>query len=257
MCMGLTLCHLFPKLSTDPIQRTQYALRHRGGYNSLFQGLMSTTFEFYEWLFRSIFQIFFVPDKFARSHGVFGCLVGIIVCPFYVFFTLVDMFIVVIDRFGVTVANNIFHKRWLYFIDRTAEARVYVRPPELSDAKEMGTLKNVQSIVKAEKIALDAWGIFDECKPDFPKDHYHWREVKIEALAAKVKSNNGKQKIGLSQEEFHTLSQRLDWAKTKMESLSYNRFCLFIGEAVHGQFNNTAGTGRGSTAFDVHSSYLT
>lgn len=240
-----------------PHGTTTYALRHRGGYNSLFQGLISTTLEFFEWFIRSLMQFILVPDKFARSHGVFGCLVGILVCPFYVFFTVVDMFVVVIDRFGVTVANNIFHKRWLYFIDRTAEATVYARPSELSDTKKKVTLKCIQSTMDAQKIAFEAWGIFDECKPDFPKEHYHWREVEIETLAAKVNGKKGKQKLGLSHEESHILSQRLDWAKTKMESLSYNRLCLFIGEAVHGRFKDTAGTGRGIIVFDVHSSYLT
>ena len=43
--------------------------------------------------------------------------------------------------------------------------------------------------------------------------------------------------LQVSEKEMRSLLDRLSWAKSKnMEYLSYNRFCLFIGEAVQERF---------------------
>mmetsp|Transcript_15225 Transcript_15225/g.33052 ORF Transcript_15225/g.33052 Transcript_15225/m.33052 type:complete len:873 (+) Transcript_15225:27-2645(+) len=220
-----------------PYGTTTYALRHRGCYDSVCRGLVSSILEFFEWLLRSIFQFYTVPDKFARKYGLLGCLFGIVVSPLYTLYNLYRMMFNLIDRLGVTVANNIFHEQWLYFIDEGATAKVYRDVSSLSVTEEHVSNESVRYIRAARQIALDARNMFDDCKPHFHADHYHWREVRIELLASKV-SDMGNSKFGLSDEEFQTLAERLNWAKMRMENLSYSRFCLFIGEAVHGRFYN-------------------
>jgi len=187
-----------------------------------------------------------------------GCLFGFVVSPVYVIFTIFDAIIIVIDRIGVTVANNIFHKQWLCFIDTGAEARVYNDVSKVSKTENNISDEGAKRIRDARKIAIDAHHVFDLCKPSFPKDHWHWREVEIETLASKVAENRSKSKLGLSEEEFQTLVKRLDWAKMRMDSMSFNRFCLFVGEAVDGRFYNRCVT---STALvtipDSASTYMT
>lgn len=219
-----------------PYGTTTYALRHRGGYDSICHGLTTSTLEFFEWLFRSIFQFYRVPDKLARRHGLFGCIFGVVVSPLYFVYSIIMTIVTVIDRLGVTVANGIFDKQWLYFIDRRANATVYVDRSTLSATGKLISNESVRFISEARQIAIDCRQIFDGCKPGFVSDHWHWREVKIEELASKVINDSGKSKLGLSEEEFKTLEKRLSWAKMRMKHLSYNRFCLFVGEAVHGRF---------------------
>lgn len=97
-------------------------------------------------------------------------------------------------------------------------------------------------IREARQIAVDANNIFVDCKPSFPCDHWNWREVPIGLLAFKVE-NVGKSNLGLSEDEFQALNERLNWAKVRgMERLSLNRFCLFIGEALKSRFDHRENT---------------
>ena len=141
-----------------------------------------------------------------------------------------------IDRVGVNVANNIFGQHWLYFIDWDASAKVYRDMSSLSETAEPVSVVSVQYVMEARNVAIAAKKLFVNCKPDFPEGHYHWRECNTHTLASEV-SNQGRSRLGLTMEEFHTLVSRFDWAKGRgIEKMSYSRFCLFIGEAVHGRF---------------------
>ena len=218
-----------------PHGTTTYALRHRGGYDSIGHGLMTSTLEFFEWLFRSILQFYRVPDKFARKHGLLGCIFGIIVSPLYFVYGLIMTIVTVIDRLGVTVANGVFGMQWLYFLDRRANATVYADKSSLSATGKLISNESIRCITEARQIALDCRQIFSGCKPGYVSDHWHFREVEVELLLAKV-VDSGKSKLGLSEVEFMTLKKRLDWANLRSKHLSYNRFCLYVGEAVHGRF---------------------
>jgi hypothetical protein len=150
------------------------------------------------------------------------------VVPFYFLYA----FVVLIDRIGVSIANNAFGCQWLYFIDRSTIAKVY---RDMSDLKSDQNVSDVyvHYIRDARQYAIDARDVFDSCGPSFPSEHWHWREVDIEKLISKVESNGTSK---LSAEEFKTLVERLKWAKTHMKSISFNRFCLYIGEALRGRF---------------------
>lgn len=223
-----------------PMGTTTYALRHRGGYDSFFRGVMTSILELFEWSFRTILQFFKVPDRYARKHGLLGCIVGFLVWPLYTAYCVYRTIIVFLDRIGVTIANGIFGKQWLYLIDKDSFAspcaRVQQDDSAFSNAGNEVSLESIAYIKAAEQIARDAMDIFRQCRPGFPKDHWHWKEVRTEILVSKVVENDGKSKLGLSDEEFDVLAGRLHWANTRMQRLSYSRFCLFVGEAVHGRF---------------------
>jgi hypothetical protein len=186
------------------------------------------------WFFKILFLLFRVPDKFARKYGAFGCIYGLVVWPFYFVYAVFMMFIVFIDRQGVLIANECFGKQWLYFIDTSAVAKVYRDMSTLSSGLSVSDVY-VKYIREARLFAIEARDMFDDCSPSFPKEHWHWREVDIEKLVSTVNAT-GESKF--SEEELRTLRNRLNWAKTRMKSLSFNRFCLFIGEAVKGRFKH-------------------
>jgi len=242
-----------------PHGTTTYALRHRGGYDSICHGLTTASLEFWEWLFRSIFQFYRVPDKFARKHGLFGCIFGLLASPLYFAFSLVMTIVTIVDRLGVTVANGVFGMQWLYFIDRRANATVYMDRVDTSTLSATGTLisnESIRCVTEARQIAIECRQIFNMCKPGYVSDHWNFREVDIELLSAKVINDNGKSKLELSEVEFKTLEKRLDWAKLRMKHLSYNRFCLYVGEAVHGRFY-TSETSNPDRISEAASCYLT
>ena len=213
-----------------------YALRHRGGYEGFFRGIATATNEFIHEFAVSLLQFYLVPDGFARRYGFFGCILGLILSPLYFLYHMFKTLLIAIDRLGVTIANNVFHKQWLYLIDKRALAKVYREDLLSLPSEKLVSGLNVQHISAAHQVAIAANAIFKGCKPRYPEDHWNWRQVKISALVSSIFDNDGKSKLGLRSEELHILSKRLDWAKTRMDCLSFNRFCLFIGEAVHARF---------------------
>jgi hypothetical protein len=178
--------------------------------------------------------LFMIPDKFARKFGAFGCIWGLLVWPFYFAHTVGKMFIVFIDRQGIAIANNFFDKQWLYFIDTSAVAKVYRDMSTLSSGAPVSDLY-VKYIKDARLLAIDARDMFDACGPSFPNEHYHWREADTDKLMSKVASA-GQSK--LSEGELKTLIKRIEWAKARMEKISFKRFCLFVGEAVKDRFKH-------------------
>ena len=224
-----------------PHGTTTYSLRHQGGYDNFSRGLVTTSMEFFEWLFFTAVRVIAIPDRYSRNYGVVGFVVGFIVMPLYVLYALYRTMVVLVDRLGVTVGNGLCGKHWLYFIDKSASAKVYRDVSSLSSADTGNKVSetSILHIIEAHKIAVDASGIFHQCHPNFPEDHWHWKEVEIDALVSRVNGVGGRLKLGLSPSEFQVLLRRLDWAKMRMVGVSYSRFCLFIGEAVHGRFKRT------------------
>jgi len=219
-----------------PHGSTRYALRHRGGYDSVCHGFRNAILESIEWLVRSFFQFYHVPDKFARGYGLFGCIFGICVCPLFFLYGLYAMILTFIDRLAVTIANNMFGRGWLYAIDSDSNVKVYRDISTLSTIDKKVSVESLNYITEARQIATDAKGIFNGCNPKFPRGHWHWREVSTETLASKLNTKEGKKKLGLTEGEFNALMERMNWAKQQMEYVSYTRFCLYIGESVHGRF---------------------
>ena len=165
-------------------------------------------------------------------------------------YALGTLIVVYIDRVGVNIANNIFGKNWLYFINKRAQGNVYrdmssvtATSAEISDASK-------EDVMNARKIAIHARRIFDGCKPKFYGDHWHYKEVKVDELEARVSAERNyklkwlfdRDETGresdmlpfLTDEELEILLKRFNWAKTRMDTISFCRFCLFIGEALHG-----------------------
>jgi hypothetical protein len=223
-----------------PHATATHALRNRGAYDTLFQGSAAVILEFFEQLFRTLYQFYHVPDRFARSHGLLGCIFGIVVSPLYFFKGIWKLVFNHVDRLGVTVANGIFDKQWLYFINRSAISHVHRDVSTLSETRSLVSDESVKVIKQARKIAINARSMFVACKPKFMNGHWHYREVKTDELVSRLMGNACN--LSLSEKELQILVERLSWAKIRMDKMSYNRFCLFIGEAVHGRFYLKAST---------------
>ena len=79
----------------------------------------------------------------------------------------------------------------------------------------------------------------------------------MKVLTTTVK-DKGKSKLSLSDEEFQKLTTRLQLERAE-NFISYSRFCLFLGEAVHNRFSSDEGEddGLGDTIARAANIYMT
>jgi hypothetical protein len=249
---------------------TTYALS--GGHHKFHRSIAGACAESLRVFLQGLFQCCLRPDKFARLHGCCGCIWGCLCFPIYTIFYWFRALVVCIDRLGVAIANYCFDKQWLYMIDSTVQANVYHCPTEsIANLVLMNETLEEKRIIKIKRglqIARSAMSIFDTCKPKFRNGHWHWKEVPIQTLRSALMNKRGlstnlNPKIGLTTEEFTTLINRFDKyeqqqrqkqreisedddkddneqnQKQKQIFISFSRFCLFVGEAVHQRFNKT------------------
>ena len=66
----------------------------------------------------------------------------------------------------------------------------------------------------------------------------------MKVLATKVMTK-GKSILGLSDDEFQKLTTRLQLERANLDYISYSRFCLYLGEAVHNRFSSDEGEDNG------------
>ena len=196
-------------------------------------------------------QCFLRPDKLSYAYGLCGCIIGGLTYPFFTVGYLIKALIVCIDRIGVGIANSCFGRQWLYFIDSTTTAKVYQCPEStgqnsLFEYQKTMSKKRLAEIASARMIADSAMSIWLSCKPEYTSEHWHWKEVLLSRLKSAL-LDNGRTSLGFTDVEFAKLMNRLDkYEKQKDEeikgvpakdkkplSISFSRFCLFIGEAVH------------------------
>jgi len=153
---------------------------------------------------------------------------------------LCNAVVVLIDRLGVACANGCFGKQWLYFVDRSVQAKVYQCPSSKNDLSQIaGRLgdKRKADIKAALTMARAANRLWSECDPKFPDEHWHWREVPAKALQFAV-IENGRTRLGLRDKEYSILLSRFEKYSQpgKDQHMSFSRFCLFIGEAVNKRY---------------------
>jgi UDP:flavonoid glycosyltransferase YjiC (YdhE family) len=142
-----------------------HALRSRGGYTSFFQECIAIILEFLELLLKSIYQIYHVPDKYARSHGYIGFIYGTLVSPVSFCYAILRTIFRFIDRVGVAVANGVFGKQWLYFINSSAIYNVARDVSTLSQTRDLVSDESVEYVKEAHEIANNARIIYLRCKP--------------------------------------------------------------------------------------------
>jgi len=224
-----------PVDSQHPVRRgsTTYAL---GRVDSFCQGLLASWGSCLRKLVQAVLQIWIRPDRLARSDGAGGCICGLILFPFYLVGYALKALLIFVDRSIVAVANGCFGKKILYAVDPSVQARVYQSNSELDDILtfERPSEKRVAEIEEALKIAHAANRMFKECRPEFPEEHWHWQEVQTKILKEAVDQSSSSLRQKLNDEEYLILKRR--FGRYNRDTLSFSRFCLFLGEAVKDRF---------------------
>lgn len=182
-------------------------------------------------LIKSPFQIFFKPDRFARSHGAFGCLWGLIVSPFFIVWFIIYAVIVLIDRVIVGVANGIFGAHILTALDRSSYYTTHSvadMGPELQALAAKGLSKTRKwELFSGLDMAMAARRIWKEANPKFPKGSWHYRVANASDLMPLIPKLK-KSAIAFTDSEVRILQQRLE--EMRNATLSFSRFCALIRE---------------------------
>jgi UDP:flavonoid glycosyltransferase YjiC (YdhE family) len=182
---------------------------------------------------RSPFQLFFKPDHFARSHGAFGCLWGLLVSPLFIIKYILLALVILVDRLLVGVSNGCFDKNHLTLINRGS----YYQVNSVADKNVELQLLAARGMSKSRKkelfrgldMAVAARKMFDDADPTFPEDHWHYTVAKAKDLRALVAKNTDSY-LKLSDSERAVLLQLLE--EKGDESLSFSMFCVLIREAT-------------------------
>jgi len=213
--------------------KTTYAIGLQSGH-SFARGLIGACSESTRLFLKALFQFILRPDKLARSLGLIGCLCGFLLFPFYTVFFLLKAAAVFVDRVVVAVVNGCFGKQWINMIEETTKK---VSVP----FNETMCLQRSMDISKATMLAESALMLFNECKPRFSENEWHFLEVPTETLlSVLLESSNKVSRIDLNNKEHETLCGKvkayMDRNTPKSDFISFSRLCLFLGDAARERF---------------------
>lgn len=225
------------------------------GSDSFKKGMAGACTESGRIFLKAIFQVFLRPDKLSRSHGAFGCLCGLLLSPLYVILYFIKCMLVTVDRTVVSFANGCFGKEWVYFLDisQTTESRPNGTEVDVKHDAAMDP-KRRKKLIAAKRLAESALHVFDECQKT---KNRRTRDRKVRSdsiLASVIASNKTFSKLGLTQKEKDTLQSRLKkYQECVLEggdnSISFSKFCLFLGEAIQPRWKCGDQTSKDEDAF--------
>ena len=165
-------------------------------------------------LIRSILQLYWRADDWARMQGAFGCLFGLIIGPFYVVILALISVLIFFDRLAVGIANGCFGKEFDYVLDPSWKAKVHDTPAIQVEKEAFVT----HGIPKARRIELHrslemvvkARIVFQHCHPTYPGSHFHFVVVKLDRLTEYLNTSEAQRQLCLTSREIKTVIQRLD-----------------------------------------------
>ena len=208
------------------------------GSDSFAFGIAGACTESTRFCLQGLFQFYLRPDKLARSNGVLGCIWGFIFFPLWMILYLIKSLLVCIDRTVVSYANGCFGKQWVYFLDFSQEAES--RHNGIEDEVKHDTLmapERKAKIMSAKKLAEDAFHVFENCL-DSDNRKMRFLKAPTKILMTSTCTPKNEEKLGLTLKESEMLQARLSKHQRKGpkeggEFISFSRFCLFLGEALH------------------------
>jgi sterol 3beta-glucosyltransferase len=192
-------------------------------------------------IIRAPFQVFFRSDSWARSHGAFGCLFGLIASGVFMVWYILYAFVVFCDRIALGYSNCLLGTDYLYCFDRNGRYRVHsVANNEhgrhvLLERGMNKSSRREKKILRALEYAIALRDIFDKAKPRHPSEHWHYLVVRPGALANSIQPfklevfadalTPFKTEWELSQSEVDALRRVLKHAEESNRQISFSLFC--------------------------------
>jgi len=181
----------------------------------------------------ALVTVFAVPDKWARRHGAFGCLFGLLWFPFKMVSLVLYACLYLLDALLVGCNNQCATKKkeWILNPFEKDEAAIRVRPlTHVEETRKRTYEKGLDSnefslLLNAFEFVKDAREVFNKCSP-VRSDMIHCDEVKLTKLVngldsiTKFESNN----------ERETAKEALQLSGLKM--ITFTRFCRIMHGVV-------------------------
>jgi uncharacterized membrane protein len=210
-----------------------YAL---GRVRTVSHGFLVGWIGFFIELFRAMFELYLRSDQYARNYGSLGCLVGLIIAPFYMLYDIFRGLVILTDRIMVGIANGYFKKDKLYIIDTLLRANIHDTISDINELRDYDVSSGcrLDQLEFATHLANNASYVFYLCKPTFPPNHWHWVDVDRHDLLTSVK-RHGKSWLSLTDDEHEKLITVL--AGCSLPRLSFSRFCMAIGISIQSRVN--------------------
>jgi UDP:flavonoid glycosyltransferase YjiC (YdhE family) len=190
---------------------------------------------------RSPCQLFSKPDRYARSHGAFGCLWGLIVAPFFIVMYILFAIVILVDRVVIGTCNGCFHKQYLFFLDSTSYYRVHskanVLPKVESMAEEGLSRSRKNELFHGLDMAVAARNLFDKAGPKFPPEHWHFQVVKAGVVKQFVPTLADSY-LKFSPGETTLLERELDFLGEDT-GLSFSRLCSMLHQIIASRSEET------------------
>ena len=185
-----------------------------GHVESLHHGCWSAFWGLIFGSFRVAMQIYWKPDRWARTQGAFGCLFGLIIAPFYMVVVCLISLLIFFDRIAVSVTNGCFGKHYDFILDPSRKARVH-DTSAITVEKEAYLTHGIpkarrSELLQALDIVVKARMVFQQCRPRFPEGHMHFVVVPLSRLVKELKNEEIKRDLCMSPREIENVLQRLN-----------------------------------------------
>ena len=158
-------------------------------------------------------QFYYQPDEFARSHGAFGCLFGLIIAGFVAIYRLLSAVLVFLDRLLLGITNGVFGKDASFVLDPRSRAKVnrhgIVESETESIMKQGIPEARREELTKALNVVIKARIVFERADPHF-HEHRHFPVVKLADLKNVLQSPQAHVKLQFQQRDADEVCRILD-----------------------------------------------
>jgi UDP-glucoronosyl and UDP-glucosyl transferase len=164
--------------------------------------------------FFSLFQVYVIPDRWARRKGALGCLFGLGLSMFYVAWEFLLCVLVFFDRWFLGCANGWCRRDLDYVLDSSWKTRVYDTPLIASELEAIITQglprARRQELTRALEFVAGARAIYQKARPKLIDGHRHYVVVKLPELTAVIGKTGTKVRLGISDADVAMLRTRLN-----------------------------------------------
>mmetsp|Transcript_11462 Transcript_11462/g.16122 ORF Transcript_11462/g.16122 Transcript_11462/m.16122 type:complete len:882 (-) Transcript_11462:142-2787(-) len=218
------------------IQRHAVATFGLGNVQTLRQGITSGFLGLLRHAFRAPFQLYSQSDRYARTHGAFGCLFGLALAPFYMVAVALYAVVYFFEHIATGCNNSFSGKRRLFLLDPSRQTKVYPfmnidTELNLVKVQEGTKVRRAVCLLEAVDLALGLQALFNKAKPRYPQEHLHYRVVAAENLLRIINKEETTCRAFLNLDESEwTLFHNILSSAAKVDNLllSFSRLCFII-----------------------------
>jgi UDP-glucoronosyl and UDP-glucosyl transferase len=194
---------------------------------------------FLNFCLRAPFQIYFKSDRYARRHGAFGCLLGLIVAPFYILWYWLRAIQVCVDRILTGFANGLCDMSKLHVCDPFQNSHIPETDGILEQLNSLPrpTPGRVRQLHAYLDVAIAARGLFLRAEPDFPEEHWHYRIARVPKLLTILKTKVST--LTLTEDEEKLLLNSIEKMPQDV-GISFSRFIFLIHLAAKARVERLA-----------------